>query len=339
MLGEMHLPEFTLKERNLAWKNYWESGTLNSCPTSFVGNYSGAIENFWLDAARQMQAENRVLDIATGNGPIPKLLLNFAVSNNSNLPMIDAIDLSTPNPKWLDEVEEKFRQRINFSGDIAAEKLPFKSQSFDWVISQFGFEYAKRNAAIAELKRVKKPCGFVRLVMHHKNSIFADVARQEKLELDWLLNESFLFDRFNYLVPYLLIAQQPDGIAKLQGDANATRARQEFNAVVRELSGRSEISEVPDVLIDTQRLLGQILQMIREGNADHLQQQAEKYRQNLIMARVRVSELLSHALDHDDIQVLASALLVSPELEIAQFYPLKDENGRLLAWALSLDPR
>jgi SAM-dependent methyltransferase len=66
---------------------------------------------------------------------------------------------------------------------VRIELLPYADESFDGVLSQFGFEYAEERAASAEAARVLKHTGLLRLVLHaREGAVVRDISnRLERL--------------------------------------------------------------------------------------------------------------------------------------------------------------
>src|SRR3546814_1386493 len=85
--------------RQAAWSRYWKQDVLHSLPGSFSGNYAGRIERFWLDSFAALGSGQRMLDIATGNGPIPQLACTHCAGRAAGMPRIDAIDLAQVAPR------------------------------------------------------------------------------------------------------------------------------------------------------------------------------------------------------------------------------------------------
>jgi ubiquinone/menaquinone biosynthesis C-methylase UbiE len=104
-------------------------------------------------AAADVQAGDRVLDIACGTGILAREAKRFVGASGS----VVGIDI---NEGMLDVARSK-------SLDIrwetaAAESLPFESVSFDRVVSQFGLMFFQNpTQAIAEMHRVVRPGGKV----------------------------------------------------------------------------------------------------------------------------------------------------------------------------------
>src|SRR5690606_38242574 len=64
-----------IERRRGAWSSYWAAGALHSCIGSLVEDQDGGIGRFWRACFAGLGDGDRVLDLGTGNGALPKLLL------------------------------------------------------------------------------------------------------------------------------------------------------------------------------------------------------------------------------------------------------------------------
>src|SRR3546814_5526707 len=115
-----------------------------------------------------------MLDIATGNGPIPQLACTHCAAG---MPRIDAIDLAQVAPAWVSSQPAPCRQALHFHSGVSAEALPFDDNSFDLVTSQYGIEYCDDVRTAPEVARVLAPDGRAALLLPHADSRLAQVAR------------------------------------------------------------------------------------------------------------------------------------------------------------------
>src|SRR3546814_8259947 len=69
-----------------------------------------------------------MLDIATGNGPIPQLACTHCAGRAAGMPRIDAIDLAQVAPAWVSSQPTPCRQALHFHSGVSAEALPFRSE-------------------------------------------------------------------------------------------------------------------------------------------------------------------------------------------------------------------
>lgn len=320
-------------QRAELWSRYWSQGVLHSCGGSFEGDYQGPIAAFWRAGFEALPPDARVLDIATGNGPLPKLLL--AMEQRSDL-QCDAIDLARITPPWLAQQPAAAQARLRFHGGCAAERLPFPDQCFQLVISQWGLEYSQLALSVPEILRVLAPGAAVRLLLHHVQALPVVLAAAELEHLDWLMAPEGFLDLAKAMVAPMALAGRPAGRARLQGDAAANALRDRFNLAQDALQARIDQGECPDVLAETRDAVSRLLvQATREGAvAAHAGEQA--LRRNLLDSRVRLQELRAHALDEAAAASLGEALAGG-----AGGYELGvlEERGQLMGWTLVVKPR
>jgi ubiquinone/menaquinone biosynthesis C-methylase UbiE len=110
-------------------------------------------------------ASGRVLEIGCGTGA------NFAFYDWSN---VEALEATEPDPHMLKRARRKLSAapegRVSLQ-EAPAESLPFPDESFDSVVSTLVFCTVEDPAlAAAEVKRVLKPGGYLRLVEHVRST-------------------------------------------------------------------------------------------------------------------------------------------------------------------------
>ncbi len=307
--------------RRVAWSQYWSAGLLHSCPGSFAGNYSGAIAKFWESALGDMDAGARVLDIATGNGALPQMLLQRYGDGVS----VDAVDAAQLAPTWFDPSRYP---GIRFHSGILAETLPFEDAHFDYVVSQYGIEYAARPDACKEALRVLHPQGRLALVMHHSDSVLAQVASEEQHHFAWLLGRGGLLIAASGLSLWLAKARNGEN---LRGNALAERARRLFNEVQEDLEARASASSVPDLLLEARHQVQQLLQQPQAGVP------LARYADGLRAGQLRSAELLRFALspmELDEWVAMLQAQRPHSRLEVTE---LRQAEG-IMGWGLQLGP-
>lgn len=282
-------------ERQQAWTRYWQSGALHSCVGSYRGNYGGAVAAFWRTQFAGLDAGMRVLDLGTGNGPLPALAL--ATLGAEKLPHIDAVDLAEPRPPWLSAEPAATRARIVFHAGVRMESLPFPDGHFNRIVSQYGFEYADTEAAAAEALRVLAPAGAVALVCHHAQSRLVDVAREEVAHIDWLLAEDSVIAAVSTFAPFLALPKSDEG----------QRASDQFNAAMARMVERAQRSPVPDALHDVAGVVRAVLDAAGRRGAGAAAELVARWVEAARDARVRSAELCANALDDDALQKLRAA--------------------------------
>jgi ubiquinone/menaquinone biosynthesis C-methylase UbiE len=318
-------------DRRESWSRYWAGGALHSCATSFDGNYDDAIGNFWREVCSGMRADQRVLDVATGNGALPRLMLDL-LGASGRLPLIDAIDLADIDPVWLRALSPKVGDRLRFHSRVLVEALPFADATFDLVVSQFGLEYSDLARSVDELRRVMKPGASAALVLHHAESLPVRLGRAEVIEIDWMNQAGGLLQRARRLLPFLARLATPAGVASVQRDPQAGKARAQFNEAMRELQHRASAAAAPDILIETQTAVGELMAHVMALGAVAAEQRLNAIRDGLRLARLRQAELVAHALDAAAVEQLAARISAGADSR-SKIAPLH-VRGELFGWSL-----
>lgn len=314
--------------RQAAWSSYWAAGGLHSCVGSFAGNYEGAIGAFWRGQATALAEGARVLDLATGNGALPLL---FREARGPRVLRIDAVDLARIAPRWYRPGEH---DDVRFHAGVAMEQLPFPDGAFDLVASQFGFEYADRDAALAEMLRVASPGGRIALVMHHAGSVLVDVGRAELAHQRALLAPGGLLDAVAAVLPWFAAARAGRDLSRV---AEAARDREAYNTVMRVLGASIAASPAPDLLREARDHAQRLLAAAGPDPAPVLAA-VDAWRDALGLAQLRTAELVAHALDATGAGALVAAIRAArPEADVT-CEPLAQREG-VLGWALQAGPR
>ena len=182
------------------WTVYWQGDHLESCIASQSPADSKQIAAYWQDLASQLADASLVLDLASGNGAIPQLLLS--VNRTLDICAVDKAEIAPLN--YLSQAGELASVRFLPATDIC--DLPFAPISFDAVTSQFGLEYAPLTRACQCAVKVLKKHGTIRLLMHHQDSeilrpttaILSEIARLLAREGVMAGIESYLAERIDF---------------------------------------------------------------------------------------------------------------------------------------------
>jgi ubiquinone/menaquinone biosynthesis C-methylase UbiE len=155
------------------WNSYWNEGFITSFGRGFKQNYQGVYQVFWEQIFSDLNNYDNVLDLATGNGGIPLLLLSYLKKNEKQI-SVTGTDLSSsvsklnitnlvsaPNLSW---------DSLTILANIDSADLPFETTSFDLITSQYGFEYSPMANTVKEISRVAKIGASIALVIHHSES-------------------------------------------------------------------------------------------------------------------------------------------------------------------------
>ncbi|QNA99081.1 class I SAM-dependent methyltransferase [Massilia sp. Se16.2.3] len=211
--------ETQVEVRKAVWSRYWSHGVAHSCGGSYGNRYDGALAHFWRSHFDSMSPGARMLDIATGNGAVPQLMLDSAPATVA----CDAIDLALPEPAWLADLAPNRRRQVRFHGQQAAESLPFADASFDLVTSQYGLEYTDLARSVPEVLRVLRPGGKVCLLTHHADARPVQLARSELGHLAWLQGPSGLLETGFGMIEPMARARTEAGRASLDRRCGSER--------------------------------------------------------------------------------------------------------------------
>ena len=152
-----------------SWSNYWVSGK----PSTFGGiddlAANPALSQLWLRALTDRLGSS-ILEVGCGNGALTRFLPSILKERHPDA-TISAIDIA----RLSDALSPS--HGVTFYPETGMEELPFDDDSFDAVVSQFGFEYAEFAPALRELARVSKVGASVTFIAHHRSS--------------WLCRDSF----------------------------------------------------------------------------------------------------------------------------------------------------
>jgi SAM-dependent methyltransferase len=85
-------------------------------------------------------------------------------------------------------------QQIEFHPTVRMEELPFKNETFDLVISQYGLEYGNPREVLTEVTRVLKPGGQAVFLILPSRGIAVLNANRNLKQCRYMLREAKLFD-------------------------------------------------------------------------------------------------------------------------------------------------
>ncbi|MBO9716106.1 MAG: class I SAM-dependent methyltransferase [Pseudoxanthomonas sp.] len=306
--------------RQQAWTAYWSSGRLHSCASSAGDNYTGAIAAFWRDLFGRIELPARVLDLATGNGPLPLLLSELHGAGVE----VDAVDLATVAPAWYDRARHR---SVRFHPGVRMEALPFADATFDCIVSQFGFEYGDVEAAVAECSRVARPVARIAFVMHHADSVLVRVGREELKHHARLLGEGGLIAAARGVVPWIAKVRAGEAVDA----ADAAHARARYNAAMQELGSAIANSSAPDLLLEVREAIHGMVTV--GGEVQSMLGAIDAYASDLERARLRTAEMIAHAQDASQVERLAVLLAAARPGLVMECDELRQAEG-VLAWSL-----
>ncbi len=142
------------------WSNYWQgrAGTETGAALAGAGvENMESLNNFWGETFSNADKTSRVLDLACGAGSAIKHADANGIQNLTGADIsegaLSALQTKVPAAKCV---------------LCSADETPFGDGSFDFVVSQFGFEYADYLKAGAEVARLLAPNGKFIAVSHYQ---------------------------------------------------------------------------------------------------------------------------------------------------------------------------
>jgi len=191
------------------WSEYWQS---TEAITSFEEGeqsqgYSGLTKIFWESSLKKIHHKNyRALDIGTGNGGLAVLLLTIAKEKSQGV-TFDAIDPAHIDPHRIISksiLSNDIKDKISFFPEIYSEKTPFNSNSYELIVSQFGFEYSDIRRSLEEIDRLLADDGFFIALCHSKKSSITQDSSNGISVYKFLLRTSPLISTIELLIDLAL---------------------------------------------------------------------------------------------------------------------------------------
>lgn len=220
------------------WTLFWRADHLESCVAQCNETDAAGIAELWQRFARELETGSRVLDLATGNGAVPRHLLAAEPTLR-----ITAVDLADIDPvRFVSGAPEL--QSVHFMGGIDICSLPFESGSFQALTSQFGFEYAPLIPATESCCRVLAKGGSMLLLLHHVGSEVVRSTGVALMEMESLLRQAGVVDTLVQFAHKKLPVQvlEDAGRAHLAADCKKSKhlTGQVFEGINRVIVGNKD---------------------------------------------------------------------------------------------------
>jgi ubiquinone/menaquinone biosynthesis C-methylase UbiE len=176
------------------WETYYRGGGLVTCPTGPEPNYTLEAREVWAEFFAGLPEGARLVDLCTGNGPIPLIAKEVATAAGRHLE-IHGVDLAQIAPDRHVKDGARLFEGIRFHPGTSAEQLPFESASVDAVTGQYALEYTDMARVLAEVSRVLRPGGRAQFVTHHRDSVVVRNAGPTFRQFHVLFEETRLLRR------------------------------------------------------------------------------------------------------------------------------------------------
>lgn len=148
-----------------AWDTYWR-GTQEAAAFGLGGISQETLTGFWRNLFTEKapaSSHPRLLDLACGHGAVVRHAYAAALASSGPEPSTFCLDYSAAA---VSELRRAVPGVLGVAAD--AGRVPFADRRFDVVASQFGIEYAGRDA-FAEALRLVAPAGYFAAIVHLKD--------------------------------------------------------------------------------------------------------------------------------------------------------------------------
>jgi len=312
------------------WDSYWQgTASLNSFSEGTAsGGYDGELLAFWNNCFSLLPANATVVDVGTGNGAIAVAARRYSDNKQCNY-TIFGTDAAQINPQQVFAANPEIAsllKTIQFYPECKTENLPFADRSVDLITSQFAFEYAERQSALAECLRILKPAGRFTAIMHHTKSEIARDSAAGLAILTTFLQKTAFFQHARALLNCMSEqAKQPANAALLQQTQQHNKALLNLAQQIKLMVPSADMHWYHDIMSRVAKLITNF------SAASMLKLEAEQ--QNLAAFRQRLSDQQQASLTPESAEELRQQLTAT-----GFHFQLSELNieDKLFGWILTI---
>ena len=313
------------------WSRFWQQGFITTFGAKHTNNYTGVVRNFWVDHFLELPAGTRILDIATGNGAIATLAAEVSDKHDKNF-FVAATDLAAINSGVIvDSAATRIREKICFHSHTPCERQPFEDNYFDFVSSQFGFEYSNIELTIREVRRVLAPGGKFISICHHVDS---RLIKTHRVKLDVYRSALDELDLFGNFREYLAALGDLNGSSRKLARAMrlARPLSQRINAAMDSFRQRHPDDECGREIVNA---ISHLARSARNTNKSKLFAAVRAAEQEFQFARARLRDMVGASLGEEQIDTLAQTAMAAgfASVHFQKFYV---EDGGLAGWQIHI---
>jgi ubiquinone/menaquinone biosynthesis C-methylase UbiE len=307
------------------WNNYWLEGHITSFSDRVNGNYNDKYNDFWKE---NLPSQNfNLLDIGSGNGAIP-LLISQNLSNTEVKGMIIGCDRANVTLAGVLKNEEV---DIRLDSGVNCENLPYESNYFTDVVSQYGIEYSNIEKSIKEVSRVLVVGGITKFLLHHENSLICNNARKTLNFVEYVFNIDY-FDTLRSFINEMGEIKNKSDLNNLKYNSACENLRNDLNRKLNKLIKYDkiefiefEMDKIVKVMMSEYLYisLGEKLKLIHE------------FERKINQHKLRLKDLLSATIDTEK---LSSLILNanSVNLYLQKVECLYNNNHDIIGWGIIL---
>ena len=316
------------------WDAYWRNAE-SAAAHKDGGPQDEVLEEFWSGLFErvlpQLQGDSLHLDIACGNGAVPR----FALAARERLSLTGQLEVCGIDDSFaaLHEMRRRDPAILAISG--SASQLPVNDGSAALITSQFGVEYAGKEA-FKDMPRALRHGGVMAMVLHLQNGGIYQECHANLLAIE-AFRDTHLLENFEQLYREVILnkANQNEKQKIQEIDrmfAGSVKAAEE----ILQRWGKGVASET---LLRIYRDVGHMYGRLSAYDADELFQWVEVMLGDLASYAGRMSSMLNAALDEAEFQDLVDDLL-----QFGMQPALKDQlrfgnQNQASAWVLVAEKR
>ena len=307
-----------------SWDAYWQ-GTGETGAYSNGGANHPALLTLWNEfftLARTQFSNPVMLDIASGNGAVIERALNIFDGNDIEIHCVDISQAAITN------IQSRFGSVTGLEAD--AGSIPLPDAKFDIVTSQFGVEYAGREA-FHEAARLLAAGGQLGLLAH---SQAGSIHRECSINLEAitrLRNSGFLAGARDMFRAGFEAVRGADRKPYDEAAKRLAPAVAEAEAIMQEMGSRVADDTVVRLYNDVAR----IHKEIQHYDPDEVLNWLERMDAELATYSGRMSSMTQAAMDEATFESICGELIGQHRLVIDQAGPLLGPDNEIpLAWVL-----
>ncbi|GAB3018800.1 class I SAM-dependent methyltransferase [Bowmanella dokdonensis] len=307
-----------------AWDAYWQ----NACSADFTDKevdqplLSRLWRSLFLEEFRQ-HCPAIMLEVACGKGAVSEIARHCMEEIPGPSPTHLCLDYSLAAVKTS-------CQRANPDAGLVADaaRLPLQPGSVDLIFSQFGIEYAGKEA-ILECARLLRKNGLFSALIHYRESAISMESQNNHAALSQV-EASLIFARARVLFKagFATSGSPEADPAFRQADQSLAPAVSQVTAVLQ----RFGPGVAGGIVLQFYRDLGQMFNNMQAYELTAILDWLDRMEQELLSYRQRMASMLGAAMDAGQITQTAQQLETCG-LKVEKCSPIESEQG-ILAWHL-----
>lgn len=302
------------------WDHYWNlTGALSSFGDAELEfGYPDKILEFWSDLVISEKNCN-YLDLATGKGALAIWLQN-RIDNLGFCGKVYGCDLANINKDKITSKNPSINEsikKVSFDFNTPLEKLPYPDNTFDVIVSQFGFEYSDWSNSLPEAIRVLKENGKISLMLHTTESVITKDCRAGIKVLKWLIEEQLFEDLAS--------------VISFKANNQSFKYKESNTSLINKIQAYPIGSQDEQVWYnDIISKISKIMININTNSLNHL----ESLKNSVFQQITRLEDQVSVALSKDEIIDNINKVGINfSVLEVKEFYV----EGSLFSWVLNIE--